>query len=91
MSSLGAQGTGHNSMGDASDSGGRSRAPTIAAPAEMRIDLTFNNLGVELASGLKILHGITGSMKSGHMTAIMGPSGVSLCNIRLIRRKKLSI
>jgi len=41
----------------------------------MRVDLTFRNLTVTLANGLKILNGVSGELKAGTMTAIMGPSG----------------
>lgn len=43
--------------------------------SEMRVDLTFRDLTVTLANGLKILNGVSGEMKAGTMTAIMGPSG----------------
>jgi ABC-type multidrug transport system ATPase subunit len=42
---------------------------------EMKIDLSFQDLSVTLVSGLKILQGITGTLESGKMTAIIGPSG----------------
>jgi len=56
---------------DISSSGRGSMAP----PKEMRVDLTFRNLTVTLANGLKILNGVSGELKAGTMTAIMGPSG----------------
>jgi ABC-type multidrug transport system ATPase subunit len=42
---------------------------------ELKIDISFKGLGVELVDGKKILQGVTGTLKAGRMTAIMGPSG----------------
>lgn len=39
------------------------------------LDLTFNNLGLTLPSGKVIMSGVSGSIKAGRVTAIMGPSG----------------
>jgi ABC-type multidrug transport system ATPase subunit len=39
------------------------------------IDIEFEDLGVELKSGRKILQGVTGKIVSGKLTALMGPSG----------------
>eukprot|EP00929_Paragymnodinium_shiwhaense_P005187 TRINITY_DN10682_c0_g1_i1.p1 TRINITY_DN10682_c0_g1~~TRINITY_DN10682_c0_g1_i1.p1 ORF type:complete len:809 (+),score=178.21 TRINITY_DN10682_c0_g1_i1:240-2429(+) len=44
-----------------------------ASSAEMNI--SFENLGLELKNGKKVLQGVTGEFKSGRMVAIMGPSG----------------
>ena len=70
------------SLGGASFRGGesedisiRERATSFTPPDDCRIDLTFTDLSVTLANGLKILNGVTGELKSGTMTAIMGPSG----------------
>ncbi|GMI05091.1 hypothetical protein TrVE_jg12245 [Triparma verrucosa] len=68
----------NNSFGTDSQSDGNSRSSrsaSVAPPSDCRIDLTFTNLTVTLANGLKILNGVTGELKSGTMTAIMGPSG----------------
>jgi len=53
----------------------RERATSFTPPDDCRIDLTFTDLTVTLANGLKILNGVSGELKSGTMTAIMGPSG----------------
>jgi ATPase subunit of ABC transporter with duplicated ATPase domains len=45
------------------------------AKRELKVDISFKNLGVELVDGKKILQGVTGCLKAGRMTAIMGPSG----------------
>ena len=42
---------------------------------ELKIDIGFTNLAVQLATGKKILNGVTGRLRAGRMTAIMGPSG----------------
>ena len=42
---------------------------------EETFDISFLNLGLELKNGTKVLSGVTGSIKSGRLTAIMGPSG----------------
>ncbi|GMH67332.1 hypothetical protein TL16_g04650 [Triparma laevis f. inornata] len=71
-------GANSNSFGtdSASDGGTRSsRSTSVVPPKDCRIDLTFTDLTVTLANGLKILNGVTGELKSGTMTAIMGPSG----------------
>jgi hypothetical protein len=39
------------------------------------LDFQFNNLGLQLPGGKKILQGVTGRIESGKVTAIMGPSG----------------
>ena len=57
-----------------SGNSGSDRA-SMAPQPEMRVDLTFRDLSVTLANGLKILNGVSGEMKAGTMTAIMGPSG----------------
>ena len=67
-------GTGSHSFGSSDGSGARERATSVN-PTDCRIDLTFTDLSVTLANGLKILNGVTGELRSGTMTAIMGPSG----------------
>ncbi|GMH91587.1 hypothetical protein TrST_g4259 [Triparma strigata] len=42
---------------------------------ELKIDIGFKDLAVELADGKRILNGVTGRLRAGRMTAIMGPSG----------------
>eukprot|EP01048_Picozoa_sp_COSAG05_P033992 COSAG05_NODE_13951_length_413_cov_0.710191_1_plen_81_part_10 len=39
------------------------------------LDLQFEDLSLALPDGTKLLHGVTGSLKSGRLCAIMGPSG----------------
>ncbi|KAJ3114227.1 hypothetical protein HDU96_002396 [Phlyctochytrium bullatum] len=41
----------------------------------LRADFRFRDLGLRLANGKTVLQGVTGSIRSGRMTAIMGPSG----------------
>ncbi|KAJ3316756.1 hypothetical protein HDU76_001567, partial [Blyttiomyces sp. JEL0837] len=40
-----------------------------------QINFDFDNMGLELKSGRKILEGVTGRIQSGRMTAILGASG----------------
>ncbi|KAJ3312242.1 hypothetical protein HDV04_003285 [Boothiomyces sp. JEL0838] len=42
---------------------------------EIAMDFKFENMGLTLPSGKTILQGVSGSIKSSRMTAIMGPSG----------------
>ncbi len=65
-------------LGSGSDRGIDIQASTrlsVAANRELKIDLAFQDLSVELASGLRILNKVTGRLEAGKMTAIMGPSG----------------
>eukprot|EP00928_Gymnodinium_smaydae_P041518 TRINITY_DN2808_c1_g1_i3.p1 TRINITY_DN2808_c1_g1~~TRINITY_DN2808_c1_g1_i3.p1 ORF type:complete len:807 (+),score=132.93 TRINITY_DN2808_c1_g1_i3:324-2423(+) len=39
------------------------------------VDIAFENLSLELASGTRVLKGVTGNFPAGRMCAIMGPSG----------------
>ena len=39
------------------------------------LDLTFDNLSLKLPNGKRLLQGVSGSLKSGRLAAIMGPSG----------------
>ncbi|KAJ3177496.1 hypothetical protein HDU85_005863 [Gaertneriomyces sp. JEL0708] len=41
----------------------------------LQINFTFENLGLKIKGGKSVLQGVTGSIKAGRMTAIMGPSG----------------
>jgi ABC-type multidrug transport system ATPase subunit len=46
------------------------------APAATKIDISFKDLGLQLeGSKAVVLQGVTGSLKSGRLTAVMGPSG----------------
>ena len=38
-------------------------------------DIRFENLGKTLPTGVEIMRGVTGELKSGRTCAIMGPSG----------------
>ncbi|KAJ3032614.1 hypothetical protein HDU99_010912, partial [Rhizoclosmatium hyalinum] len=42
----------------------------------LRMDFKFEGLSLKLATGKQILKGVSGEIKSGRMTAIMGPSGM---------------
>ncbi|KAJ1451820.1 P-loop containing nucleoside triphosphate hydrolase protein, partial [Pelagophyceae sp. CCMP2097] len=67
-----------------------------------RVDLEFDQLGLELASTgccggrRRVLHGVTGSLRAGRVAAVMGPSGAgktTLLNVlsgRWDRRARLS-
>jgi ABC-type multidrug transport system ATPase subunit len=39
------------------------------------VDIQFENLGLELKNGTKVLNNVTGTVYHGRVTAIMGPSG----------------
>ena len=39
------------------------------------LDLEFEDLALSLANGTRLLNGVTGSLRSGRLCAIMGPSG----------------
>ncbi|KAJ3095667.1 hypothetical protein HDU97_006616 [Phlyctochytrium planicorne] len=41
----------------------------------LKMEFKFEDLGLKLPNGKSILQGVTGEIKSGRMTAIMGPSG----------------
>jgi ABC-type multidrug transport system ATPase subunit len=43
--------------------------------AEKRFDIAFNDLGLVLPTGVQIMKGVTGELKSGRLCAIIGPSG----------------
>eukprot|EP00929_Paragymnodinium_shiwhaense_P005191 TRINITY_DN10682_c0_g2_i4.p1 TRINITY_DN10682_c0_g2~~TRINITY_DN10682_c0_g2_i4.p1 ORF type:complete len:811 (+),score=158.86 TRINITY_DN10682_c0_g2_i4:100-2433(+) len=40
-----------------------------------QMSVAFENLGLELPNGKKVIQGVTGDFQSGRMVAIMGPSG----------------
>ncbi|KAJ3021152.1 UNVERIFIED_CONTAM: hypothetical protein HDU68_009782 [Siphonaria sp. JEL0065] len=42
---------------------------------DLRMNYRFEDLSLKLATGKEILKGVSGEIKSGRMTAIMGPSG----------------
>ena len=39
------------------------------------LDFDFSELGLSIPGGKKVLHGVTGSIRHGQVTAVMGPSG----------------
>mmetsp|Transcript_36121 Transcript_36121/g.58386 ORF Transcript_36121/g.58386 Transcript_36121/m.58386 type:complete len:1258 (+) Transcript_36121:130-3903(+) len=41
----------------------------------LRITIGFSNLGLKLPTGKVILEGVTGQLRAGRVTAVMGPSG----------------
>jgi ABC-type multidrug transport system ATPase subunit len=48
----------------------------VFAPRRFRVDFEFTNLGLNIkGSGKSVLDGVTGEIKSAHVTAVMGPSG----------------
>ncbi|KAJ8606285.1 hypothetical protein CTAYLR_010322 [Chrysophaeum taylorii] len=54
----------------------REEPKRVTDDVELRIDLRFEGLGLRLrSSGRVILNGVSGSIDSGCVTAIMGPSG----------------
>ena len=48
---------------------------------EINVDFLFENMGLTLPSGVSILNGVTGCIKSRSLTAIMGPSGGKLIEL----------
>ncbi|XP_048580933.1 putative white-brown complex homolog protein 30 [Nematostella vectensis] len=54
----------------------KTRAEKIV-PKNYTVDITFKDLNLKLNSGTKktVLMGVTGKIKSGEVTAVMGPSG----------------
>eukprot|EP00039_Didymoeca_costata_P009519 m.126277 g.126277 ORF g.126277 m.126277 type:complete len:897 (-) comp14512_c0_seq3:966-3656(-) len=49
---------------------------SLIIPKDFTISFSFNELGLNLKNGGRaILEGVTGSIKSYHVTAVMGPSG----------------
>ncbi|CAL7941365.1 unnamed protein product [Xylocopa violacea] len=56
------------------------RVVLLALPRAQAIDINFNDIRYEVKSGLRgpkkqVLKGVSGTFKSGELTAIMGPSG----------------
>lgn len=39
------------------------------------LDFDFSELGLKIPGGKKVLHGVTGTIRHGQVTAVMGPSG----------------
>jgi ABC-type Mn2+/Zn2+ transport system ATPase subunit len=44
-------------------------------PKSFRINLKFEDLGLQLPNGKKVMEGVSGEIKAGTVTAVMGPSG----------------
>eukprot|EP00930_Biecheleria_cincta_P025142 TRINITY_DN17937_c0_g1_i1.p1 TRINITY_DN17937_c0_g1~~TRINITY_DN17937_c0_g1_i1.p1 ORF type:complete len:695 (+),score=124.75 TRINITY_DN17937_c0_g1_i1:64-2148(+) len=44
-------------------------------PKTAKVSIQFENLSLQLPSGVTVLEGVSGQFKSGRMCAIMGPSG----------------
>ncbi|KAI8847582.1 hypothetical protein BC829DRAFT_490653 [Chytridium lagenaria] len=42
---------------------------------DLRMNFSFSDLSLRLPSGVTVLHGVSGEIKAGRLTAIMGPSG----------------
>ena len=53
------------------------------------MDIEFEDLSLSLANGKKLLHGVSGSLMSGRLCAIMGPSGAGKTTFlfTLVRRQ----
>jgi len=55
---------------------GEDLLPNMSEKGDLRMDVEFTNLGLVLnGSKKKVLNNVTGCLKSGRITAIMGPSG----------------
>nr|QHN70689.1 ATP-binding cassette subfamily member 4 [Limenitis arthemis astyanax] len=58
-----------------------SETPQINMPSPVNVDIEFKNIYLDVSTGLlskktkKVLKNVSGLFKSGHLTAIMGPSG----------------
>ena len=51
-------------------------APPVALPPRKhRLTVSFAELSVDLFSGARVLNGVSGHLRAGRVTAIMGPSG----------------
>ena len=52
------------------------QSDSVAMEKSLMVDLKFSNLSLALEGGKKtILRGVSGQIRSGRVTAIMGPSG----------------
>ncbi|ORY53533.1 PEP carboxykinase-like protein [Rhizoclosmatium globosum] len=56
----------------------------------LRMDFKFEGLSLKLATGKQILKGVSGEIKSGRMTAIMGPSGAGKTTFMNVLMGKVS-
>ncbi|KAJ3078440.1 hypothetical protein HK100_010728, partial [Physocladia obscura] len=56
----------------------------------LRMNYQFTALGLRLSSGREILKGVSGEIKSGRMTAIMGPSGAGKTTFMNVLMGKVS-
>ncbi|KAI9100561.1 hypothetical protein DFS34DRAFT_592447 [Phlyctochytrium arcticum] len=54
---------------------GNASAPPARSDVQRTFDIEFENLCLTLANGVEIMYGVTGSLKSGRLCAVMGPSG----------------
>ncbi|KAJ3109362.1 hypothetical protein HK100_003303, partial [Physocladia obscura] len=57
---------------------------------DLRMNYQFSALGLRLSSGKEILKGVSGEIKSGRMTAIMGPSGAGKTTFMNVLMGKVS-
>ncbi|TPX56194.1 hypothetical protein PhCBS80983_g04712 [Powellomyces hirtus] len=53
----------------------KSAPPPALVEGHRRFDINFHNLGLRLPNGVEIMKGVSGSLKSGRLCAVMGPSG----------------
>ncbi|KAJ3015720.1 UNVERIFIED_CONTAM: hypothetical protein HDU68_012591 [Siphonaria sp. JEL0065] len=57
---------------------------------DLRMNYKFKDLSLKLATGKDILKGVSGEIKSGRMTAIMGPSGAGKTTFMNVLMGKVS-
>ncbi|KAI9340587.1 hypothetical protein BDR26DRAFT_861433 [Obelidium mucronatum] len=57
---------------------------------DLRMNYKFEGLSLKLATGKEILKGVSGEIKSGRMTAIMGPSGAGKTTFMNVLMGKVS-
>ncbi|KAI8837552.1 P-loop containing nucleoside triphosphate hydrolase protein [Chytridium lagenaria] len=57
---------------------------------DLKMDFKFDGLSLKLPNGKNILQGVTGEIKSGRMTAIMGPSGAGKTTFMNVLMGKVS-
>jgi ABC-type bacteriocin/lantibiotic exporter with double-glycine peptidase domain len=50
---------------------------------DLQTNFEFDNLGLKLKNGKELLKGVTGRIRAGRMTAIMGPSGAGVSSTRM--------